>query len=148
MKYFAYGSNMDAEQMGDRGAPFTDRRRAVLNGWVLKFNKRTTARDRVEDEGKGNVVPETGGVVEGALYEISEEGLCGLDRKEIGYHRIEKGVTEDDGKDVQAWVYIADSEMVHEGLKPTKRYLARYLKGRNILSPQYFEWLEGTETID
>ena len=55
VRHFAYGSNMDPTQMNDRGAPFTERRRAVLSGWALKFNKRAT-KDAMKGEGRGNVV--------------------------------------------------------------------------------------------
>ena len=45
----------------------------------------------------------------------------------------------DDETRVKAWVYIAQPQCVEEGLKPRKEYLARYLKRKDILSPQYYE---------
>jgi cation transport regulator ChaC len=150
VNHFAYGSNMDPKQMNDRGAPFTERRRAVLMGWALKFNKRAT-KGALKGEGKGNVVIDPKGTVEGALYSITKAGLEGLDRHEgypTHYDRKELEIRMDDGTRTKAWVYIAQPQYVEEGLKPRKEYLARYLKGKDILSPQYFEWLKNTRTID
>ena len=140
---------MDPKQMNNRGAPFTERRRAVLMGWALKFNKRAT-KDAMKGEGKGNVVVDPMGVVEGALYSITKSGLDGLDRHEGypgHYDRKELEVRLDDGTKVDAWVYVAQPRYVKEGLRPRKDYLARYLKGKDILSPQYYEWLSNTQTV-
>lgn len=141
VKHFAYGSNMDPKQMNDRGAPFTERRRAVLSGWTLKFNKRAT-KDAMKGEGRGNVVIDPKGIVEGALYSITKSGLEGLDKHEgypTHYDRKELEVRLDDETKVRAWVYIAQPQYIEEGLKPRKEYLARYLKRKDILSPQYYE---------
>lgn len=150
VKHFAYGSNMDPKQMNDRGAPFTERRRAVLTGWILKFNKRAT-KDAMKGEGKGNVVIDPKGIVEGALYSITRSGLDGLDLHEgypTHYDRKELEVRLDDGTRVKAWVYIARPKYVEEGLRPRKDYLDRYLKGNDILSAQYYDWLKNTQTVD
>ncbi len=61
VRYFAYGSNMDIQQMRERGARFTDRRRAVLKGYVLKFNKKASGANAKKGEGKGNVEPDPEG---------------------------------------------------------------------------------------
>ena len=148
MKYFAYGSNMDPDQMRVRGAPFTDRMFAVLRGYALKFNKKTTAKGAKPGEGKGNVVCDPKGQAEGALYEITSEGLKKLDMREKGYYRVELWVELKDGSGQKAWVYIAEPEKVQDGLKPSCEYLHHYLRGRDLLSQKYYEWLEDTETID
>lgn len=150
IRHFAYGSNMDPEQMNDRGAPFTERRRAVLSGWALRFNKKAT-KDAMKGEGRGNVVIDPKGIVEGVLYSITKSGLDGLDKNEGypgHYDRKELEVRLDDGTRGKAWVYIAQPQYVQEGLKPRKEYLAHYLKGKDVLSPQYYEWLRNTQTVD
>ncbi len=149
--YFAYGSNMDAEQMRTRGADFTERSRANLQGFVLTFNKIAGGTDPKQGEGKGNVAPHADGVVEGALYAILDAGLKSLDRREgypSHYSRTVLKVRRDDGTEVEAWVYIAQPNMVKEGLRPTKEYLRRYLNGKDLLSAKYFQKLQGTETLD
>lgn len=153
MRYFAYGSNMDAQRMRKRGAPFTERKRAVLKGYALKFNKIATGPKAKKGEGKGNIVPDPLGVenVEGALYAITKAGLDELDRKEgypKHYNRKELESNLDDCTKEKAWVYIAQSNMIADGLKPTREYLAHYLKGKDLLSPEYYCMLENVETLD
>jgi cation transport regulator ChaC len=85
------------------------------------------------------------------LYSITKSGLEGLDMNEgypRHYDRRELGVNLEDGSRVNALVYIAQPYMVEEGLKPSKKYLARYLKGKDILSPQYYQRLKNTPTVD
>jgi cation transport regulator ChaC len=149
--YFAYGSNMDPKQMKERGAPFTKRKHAVLKGYILKFNKKATGKKAKPGEGKGNVVPDSHTIVEGVLYDITQSVLDRLDDKEGSpkhYDRKEMYVYLDDGTKVKAWVHIAQPSMVEDGLKPTKEYLSHYLKGKDLLSPTYYQWLEKVETLD
>ena len=144
---------MDVDQMMKRGASFADRKHATLKGHVLKFNKKATASDALKYEGKGNVEGDPTGSsdVEGTLYTITSEGLRELDRNEgypRNYDRKEMEAWLDDGTYVKAWVYIARRDMVEEGLKPRKEYLEHYLKGKDLLSPQYYEILSRWETVD
>jgi cation transport regulator ChaC len=147
-RYFAYGSNMDPMQMRTRVDDFTERVWAVLNGYALRFNKMATGKKAREGEGKGNVVYDPKGMAEGALYKITCDGLKQLDEWEKGYGRKELEVNLRDGSKTKAWVYIAQDNVVKDELKPTKLYLSHYLKGWDLLSPQYFRWLENTETLD
>ena len=60
MKYFAYGSNLNIEQMKSRCPDSVGVSTAVLSGW--KLVERTYA----------DIEPAAGECVTGALYEISE----------------------------------------------------------------------------
>jgi gamma-glutamylcyclotransferase (GGCT)/AIG2-like uncharacterized protein YtfP len=142
---------MDPEQMNDRGVKFTERRPAKLSGHILKFNKVAAGSKAKKGEGKGNVAGSPEGFVEGALYTILEEGLEGLDRCEgypEHYGKIMLRVKLDDGTMEEAWVYIAQPHMVAEGLRPTKEYLGHYLKGKDLLSTEYYQKLRDVETFD
>ena len=147
MKYFAYGSNMDVQQMEEREVCFTGRKKAVLEGYALKFNKIASGKEAKEGEGKGNVVTDPQGITEGALYEMTEAGLRKLDGNEKGYDRVKLGVRLD-GSKVKAWVYVAQPDKVREGLRPRGKYLKHYLKGKDLLSSEYYQMLEKVETID
>jgi cation transport regulator ChaC len=146
MKYFAYGSNMDAEQMKGRGISFSQRMHAVLRGYSLRFNKVTYKNPH---QGYANIVRKSGDVVEGILYEVSKSDLSNLDKYE-GYpdHYDQKIVIvqTDSGEKVEAVAYIAHPDKVREGLKPTKKYLSHLLAARDILSKPYIQKLELTET--
>jgi hypothetical protein len=39
----------------------------LLRGWTLKFNKKATSQNSMKSEGKGNIVPDAKGIVEGAF---------------------------------------------------------------------------------
>lgn len=148
MKYFAYGSNMDAERMRKRGVNFSQRIHAILKGYSLRFNKMTS---RNLKEGYANIIPDKKGIVEGVLYNISDSDLSKLDEYEgypNHYDRIKVKVQLDDGEEVETVTYIAQSNKVREGLKPSRAYLNYLLAAKDILSESYYRILESWETMD
>ena len=148
MRYFAYGSNMDGDRLRERGVSFSRRQRAVLEGYRLVFNKRSSRNPR---EGYANIVKDEDGVVEGILYEIADGDIKKLDRYEgypQHYERQKVKVRRHSGGVVEAVVYIARQEMTAEGLKPTREHLNHLLKGCDLLSKEYCEKLRNTPTLD
>jgi len=149
MNYFAYGSNMDVARMKKRGIAFSKRCAAHLYSYRLDFNKVAQRNPR---EGKANIVVDDSGLVEGALYDIEATSLPELDKFE-GYHEHYlkipvKLLIPADSQQVCAITYIANPDKIKDGLKPCKEYLNHLLAGKDILSKGYFEWLQGTETLD
>jgi cation transport regulator ChaC len=147
MKYFAYGSNMDAQRMRERGIEFSERVHAILSGYSLKFNKMA---DRNHKEGYANIVPDKNNSVEGVLYEIPDLDLKKLDKHEcypIHYDRIKINVRTGGKKEVEAIIYVAQPDKVKQGLKPSNEYLAHLLAGKDILSESYYLRLESLETL-
>ncbi|MCD6220871.1 gamma-glutamylcyclotransferase [bacterium] len=148
MKYFAYGSNMDPEQMKQRGIKLTQREWAILKNWRLEFNK---IASRNPKEGYANIVRDNNEAVEGILYEISEEDVKKLNKWErypIHYDRTTVKVNLKDGREINTLVYIAQPDKVRNGLKPTREYLAHLLKGCDLLSKEYCEKLKKWEILD
>ena len=91
------------------------------------------------------------GVVEGILYEIRDSDIRKLDRYEgypNHYDRINITVKLNNGQEVSAVTYVANPDKTCYGLKPSKEYLDHLLAGKDYLSPEYFEKLKATETID
>ncbi len=149
MRYFAYGSNMNPEQMKKRGIRFKKRERAVIKGWRLEFNK--MASRNPDREGYANIVKDDKEFVEGILYEIAEKDIQKLDRYEgcpNHYYRISVKVILESSNEVEAITYIANPNKVKEGLKPSKEYLSHLLKGCDLLSKEYCEKLRKYETLD
>lgn len=146
--YFAYGSNMGASRMLGREVSFRVREAARLDGFQLLFNKVASRRPR---EGYANIVPCTGGTVEGILYHLAgQSGLDALDRFEGApdhYRRIEVEVLTSRGARVRASTYQAGREWQRPGLRPSREYLDRLIAGRDFLSPEYAARLEATETL-
>ncbi len=134
MFYFAYGSNMDEDQMLDRCGEKNFRRlgRAVLRDYTLKFNK------RCRYGACANVERREGEYVEGILYHVNEQCLKKLDQYETNYRKIAVHV-EFEEKRVKAFTYIARVDSIEEGLKPAEEYLKRVLKPcrEKILNDEY-----------
>ncbi|MGB9825195.1 MAG: gamma-glutamylcyclotransferase family protein [Desulfofundulus sp.] len=72
--YFAYGSNMDAEQMESRAGNWLSRVPGLLKGWRLEFNKVNAC---VIGAAYANIVPSPNSTVEGVLYVLTEKKVTG-----------------------------------------------------------------------
>ncbi|NPV28356.1 MAG: gamma-glutamylcyclotransferase [Firmicutes bacterium] len=147
--YFAYGSNIDANQMKERIGRCPDRVLGILRNWRLEFNK---ASAKVPGAGFANIMPCPGDAVEGVLYLLSEEELRRLDHYEGVPHHYRRHLVnverQQTGKDVTAVTYVANPEKVQGGLKPTREYLSHLLAGADCLSEGYMQLLRAIETLD
>lgn len=119
-RYFAYGSNMNAEQMARRCPSARLVAPARLEGFRLAF----TRYSERWGAGVADVVPDLGFEVWGLLYELGEDDLVALDRCEghpTHYVRGELGVAVA-GEPVQAQVYtVREKDDFHP---PAAQYLA------------------------
>ncbi len=146
--YFAYGSNMNPDRMNKRKAYFTNRLFAKLDKYRIEFNKTSTANP---NEGFTNIIPDDDSIVEGALYEVEWESIERLDYFEgypDAYRREEVCVTTSDGEKQKAITYIANDNQTSDGLKPSREYLNHLLRGKDLLSEEYYSLLEEVETFD
>lgn len=94
MRYFAYGSNMDAGQMSERCPSARLLGRARLDGYRLGF----TTYARTRQCGVADVIADPSSSVWGLLYELDESDLPALDRAEghpVKYQRVEVAVRTD-----------------------------------------------------
>lgn len=135
--YFAYGSNMSFDRMAERIGSYTFIGVGILNGYSLVFNKRSKKDPSV---GFANIV-ESDGWVEGFIYSL--DSIKPMDKYEgfpKHYERRKMGVSVG-GSFIECWVYIANPEMVEEGLKPTSDYLGFLLENKLLLSPEYSDFL-------
>jgi len=148
MKYFAYGSNMDSQRMKEREVKYSKRELAIMIGHELFFNKQAS---RNPNEGYANLIPKEGTATEGILYEINDEDIVKLDKFE-GYpnHYIKKTIKVKlkNGNEVDALVYLAQSDKTKNGLKPCKEYLNHLKQGEDLLSEKYSNLLESFDTLE
>ena len=149
--YFAYGSNIDLNRMKEREVEFVSYQRAILENYTLRFNKYSYKTGC----GVANIETKEGDYVEGVLYELEnpEEGISRLDYFEGFFcenclqnhylRRIMK-VKTNDGREVEAYVYVANPIHVDNSLKPSLEYLRHLLSGceRKILSEEYCKRLK------
>jgi len=155
MLYFAYGSNLDPDQMR---AHVPDAR---VVGLAVLRDHRLTFPLYSEHWGGGaaGVTHAHSGAVWGALYELSEADLAALDAYEGwkgpgDHHNLydrDLATVEltrpDDGsvpRRVRAYTYFARTL---NPTPPSRRYLDTVLKGARYhrLPPEYIEWLESLE---
>jgi gamma-glutamylcyclotransferase (GGCT)/AIG2-like uncharacterized protein YtfP len=155
MLYFAYGSNLDLDQMRLR-VPGVG-----VVGVAMLPDHRLTFPLFSEGWGGGaaGVTHAHGQTVWGVLYEVSEEGLAALDRYEgwkgAGDHHnlyerelVTVELTRpDDGsvpRRVRATTYLARTL---NPTPPARLYLDTVLRGarHHRLPSEYIEWLEKTE---
>lgn len=125
--YFAYGSNLLAEQMARRIGPLSPHenrpRRASLPHYRLVFNMRGEGDQvfaNIQSPGKG---------VLGVVYWCSPEALARLDEYERGYERRRVLVTAEDGEQMEAFVYVAGPPNLVYGRRPAAEYLRRIVTG-------------------
>ena len=104
MNYFAYGSNMDVDQMAVRCPDAEIVGMATLSGHQFRINT----------HGVATVVPAKRSVVHGVLWEIAPAHEASLDRYEgvaSGFYRKAMvRVRLAEGSEVKALIYIADDD--------------------------------------
>jgi gamma-glutamylcyclotransferase len=130
--YFAYGSNMNPARMAERTGHLGSGIRALLRGFRLVFNKRSTSADTVF----ANIEPIHEAVVWGVLYRCTPAALDLLDKCEGvatgNYYRATVTVEPDDAPPQEAITYIAGPHFVTSERHPTAKYLAHILTGAKV----------------
>ena len=120
--YFAYGSNLDVDQMTLRCAAPRVVGRATLPGYRLAFAGMNILW---EEMGVATVLPAPGGHVDGVLYALTEADLRRLDEWEgypIAYDRQLVEVRDEEGRARQAFIYARLSGVLRAN-PPGARYL-------------------------
>ncbi len=125
--YFAYGSNMNPDQMDFRCPGALAIGTATLKNYRFIINNREVASVIPDD---GDDVPDVGNCVIGILWSISEDHERTLDQCEgidsnFYYRDFVHVETEDSGK-IEALIYIASDSA--EGT-PREGYLEKILAG-------------------
>jgi gamma-glutamylcyclotransferase (GGCT)/AIG2-like uncharacterized protein YtfP len=121
MYYFAYGSNLNKEQMMSRCPYAIPVARVKLHGYQLTFN-------RVAD-----IVEEEQAITWGAIYTVFPEDLKNLDRYEGYpklYDKIPVVVEDDKGHSYQAFAYVLTIKGLNE---PSDGYY-------HIIKEGYRDW--------
>lgn len=118
MNYFAYGSNMDQDQMRERCPNSILIRKAVLKNYKLDFLEYSPRWQG----GCADVIPDNKSEVWGLLYEVSKSDIQELDKFEGNpdFYRRYTMQVELDGIETEAEVYTLVTKKSF--IKPTLRY--------------------------
>lgn len=128
-RYFAYGSNMHPEEMSRWCSSARLLGTARLSEYRLAFT-RTSVRN-YPGSGVADLVAAPGQTVWGALYEISDQDLEVLDRKEAAgqaYEQVVVSVVGSDGTPTEAIAY-AVIEKADPEVAPSQTYLGHVIEG-------------------
>lgn len=133
--YFAYGSNMNSEQMRER-CPGS---KALISARLRDY--------RLTEREKADIDPEPGAVVYGMMYHIWEEDLNTLDRREgypTTYTRTEVEIESAEGETYRALTYIMTPEKkaMRDGMPYDGWYRERCARGADeCMVPNEFEYV-------
>lgn len=108
MYYFAYGSNMNWEQMHRRCPSSQFFSIARLPNYCFAIARHSQLRKC----GTANIFPQKGSDVWGIVYDVSDQDLITLDGFEDGYRREKLFVLRsgEDQHPIEALIYIAEKE--------------------------------------
>ena len=136
--YFAFGSNMNAERVTERGLQVVDAIAGQLDDFALVFNKMSRDHHGV---GHANLEYARGARIEGVLYELVDHAeilkMDPFERAPWNYGREVIPVEHAQGE-TWAWTYFANPAVLQTGLNPTRAYLDHLLAGRQYLSESYY----------
>ena len=144
--YFAYGSNMNWQQMQRRCASS----RFVCVARLSNYEFGITRHSRLRDCGTANVFPAAGKEVWGNVYEVSDSDLVALDAFEDGYRRemIPIYAFGDGTHPLEVLVYVAEIETnVPPASAEYKRLILEGAKHWN-LPALYLSVLEAIQAAD
>jgi len=128
--YFAYGSNLNKNQMLERCPDSKPMFIATLPNYKLVF----VGWSRQWRGGVISIKPLRGERVRGAIYEISEQCIQRLDKFEghpTNYNRFKVTVFDEDSEPIEAITYIKAGQF--EETQPSKEYLA-------VIQQGYRDW--------
>ena len=123
MYYFAYGSNLNRNQMKERCPDSKPLFTATLPNYKLVFE----GWSRIRHGGIANIRLFRGEKVRGAVYEVTEQDMSKLDRQESQYKRLKITVFDEDGESFEAVTYIKSNQ--EEETKPSEEYLSVIRQG-------------------
>jgi gamma-glutamylcyclotransferase (GGCT)/AIG2-like uncharacterized protein YtfP len=106
--YFAYGSNMDWQQM-QRRCPSA---KFVCSARLAEYRFAIARHSRLRNCGTANIFAEPGREVCGIVYDVSEQDFIILDGFEDGYRREKLFVYDlaDGARTLEVLIYIAERE--------------------------------------
>ena len=149
--YFAYGSNMNLQRMADRSLEVVDMCAGWLDGFGLRFNKRSRHDSNLAC---ANIIFSRGERVEGVLYRlIGADEIAKLDPYEGTPYLYSRDLfpVQTDAGVIPAWTYVANPAVIDNDILPARWYVEHLLAGREFLSQPYMNRIDGTrcrENVD
>jgi hypothetical protein len=146
--FFAVGTNMDAERLR-RIVPGALRLTvARLPGYTVRWHKRAGSEGKLAAYETRN----SGDAAWGVVYQLSPADFELVDaaQRQARYVGNDVRVIDTDGHGHEATVYVAESGVIDDSLKPTRSYRDPIVRAAraNGLPDEYVEQLALTPTLD
>jgi gamma-glutamylcyclotransferase len=148
VRFFAVGTNMDEELLGN-WVPFPRRLTiASLSGFTLRWHKRSSEGGKLAPLRTGR--PDD--VVWGVVYEVDATAWQQIDEAQrgAGYREERVTVVGPDGAEHDASVFVARAEMIDDSIMPTRSYRDPIVSAAraNGLPAEYVDELARTPVAD
>ena len=148
VRFFAVGTNMDEELLGN-WIPFPRRLTiASLSGFALRWHKRSSEGGKLAPLRTGR--PDD--VVWGVVYEVDGTAWQQIDEAQrgAGYREERVTVVGPDGAEHDASVFVARAEMIDESIMPMRSYRDPIVSAAraNGLPAEYVDELARTPVAD
>lgn len=122
MYYFAYGSNMNHDQVKERCSNFIFVKRVFLKGYRFVYDRNSKKRAGPV----ANILTSRYRTVYGGLYEINKDNLESLNGHEKNYKIASVNVKDEESNSYEAVVYLRDKQ---KRGKPNELYRKIVIKG-------------------
>ena len=139
---------MNVDRVVERALSFEEVSAARLDGFQLKFNKRSRA---TPVSGRANISRDCGSTVFGVLYRLQQpEDIMSMDAFEHAPIDYRRRIVEVQSREstVTCWTYIANDRVVDDTLKPTRTYLNHLIAGHPYLPNAYVKQLKQVSCMD
>jgi len=149
VKYFAYASNMAPEVM----AHLCPRHRYLGVGRLNDYRLAFTRRSVKTGSGVADIIEAPGQIVWGALYEIDDDEIAAIDRKEghgWAYVRVTVPVELEVGRPRNTAITYVVRSKESPDVPPSREYLCRVIEAAHArgLPGPYIEKLEAVRTAE
>lgn len=141
--YFAYGSNLNKQQMTDRTGQLPEAQKATLPDYRFVFNK-ISCKDHTL---KANIEPADGETVFGVVYSCNSDDMKEISEKEGAPNHYSPEwvrVETENGSVLEAKTYIACEKYIQEHGHPSDEYVDLIVTGaeEHGLPAEYIETIK------
>lgn len=136
---------MSAAEMKRMGIDSASRTPATVEGYELRFEKRASNNHQ---KGFANITVSDTRSVHGILYDVADEDMGIIDKRENEYTKKEVIATLKNGEKVKALAYVANPDVIFEDLLPSREYIQLICESEDLLPEDYLKAIRVLNTLE